>query len=229
MAKVEPAHQKWAQFDWNWRFGDQNNVRWSKKLSLTERGYFFLEIDKTCQKSFVQSIFILSPIMAKVEPAHQKWAQFDWEWRFGDQNNVRWLKKLNLIERGYFFLEIDKTCQKSFFQSIFILSTIMAKVEPAHQWWAQFDWKWRFGDQNYVRWLKKLSLIERGYFFLEIDKTCQKSFVQSIFILSTTMAKVEPAHQWWAQFDWIWRFGDQSNVRWSNTLSLIERGYFFWK
>ena len=61
MAKVEPAHQKWAQFDWNWRFGDQNNVRWLKKLSLIERGYFFLEIDKTCRKSFVQSIFLFYP------------------------------------------------------------------------------------------------------------------------------------------------------------------------
>ena len=57
MAKVKPAHQKWAQFDWNWQFGDQNNVRWSKKLSLIERGYFFLEIDKTFPKTFVQSIF----------------------------------------------------------------------------------------------------------------------------------------------------------------------------
>ena len=41
MANVEPAHQKWAQFDWNWRFGDQNNVRWSKKLSLIEADTFF--------------------------------------------------------------------------------------------------------------------------------------------------------------------------------------------
>ena len=57
MAKVEPALQKWAHIDWNWQFGDQNNVWWSKKLRLIERGYFFLEIDKTCPKSFVQSIF----------------------------------------------------------------------------------------------------------------------------------------------------------------------------
>ena len=71
MSNVEPAHQQWAQLDLNWRFGDKNNVRWSKKLSLIERRYFFLEIDKTCPKWFVQSIFILSPIMAKVEPAHQ--------------------------------------------------------------------------------------------------------------------------------------------------------------
>ena len=41
MAELEPAHQKWAQFDWNWQFRDQNNVRWSKKLSLIERGDFF--------------------------------------------------------------------------------------------------------------------------------------------------------------------------------------------
>ena len=41
MAKVEPANQKWAQLDNNWQFGDQNIDRWSKKLSLIERGYFF--------------------------------------------------------------------------------------------------------------------------------------------------------------------------------------------
>ena len=229
MAKVKPAHHKWAQFDWNWRFGDQNNVLWSKTLSLFERGCFFLEIDKTCPKSFLQSIFFISSTtMAKVKPAHHKWAQFDWNWRFGDQNNVRWSKTLSLFERGCFFLEIDKTCPKSFLQSIFFISsTTMAKVKPAHHKWAQFDWNWRFGDQNNVRWSKTLSLFERGCFFLEIDKTCPKSFVQSIFFISsTTMAKVKPAHHKWAQLDWNWRFGDQNNVRWSKTLSLFERGCF---
>ena len=61
MAKVEPAHQNEHKFHWNCRFGDQNNVRWSKKLSLMERGYFFLEKDETCLKWFVQSIFLFYP------------------------------------------------------------------------------------------------------------------------------------------------------------------------
>ena len=78
MAKVERDHQKWAQLDKNWRFGVQNNVRWSKKLSLIERGYFFWKEVKTCPKWFAQSnFFISSPIRAKVEPVHQKWAQLD--------------------------------------------------------------------------------------------------------------------------------------------------------
>ena len=81
MAKVEPAQQKWAQLEKNWQFGDQNNVRWSKKLSLIDRGYFFLEIGKICAKWFIQSIFYISyPITAKVDPAQQKWAQFDGNW-----------------------------------------------------------------------------------------------------------------------------------------------------
>ena len=41
MAQVELAHKKWAKSDKNWRFGDQNKVQCSKKLSLIERGYFF--------------------------------------------------------------------------------------------------------------------------------------------------------------------------------------------
>ena len=45
MAEMEHTHQKWAQ-DLNSRFGVQNNVQWSKKLSLIKRGYFFLEISK---------------------------------------------------------------------------------------------------------------------------------------------------------------------------------------
>ena len=72
MAKVEPAQQKWAQFDWNWQSGDQNNVRWSKKLSLIERGYlFFWKKIKLVQSGSFSPFFILSPIIAKVEPAHQ--------------------------------------------------------------------------------------------------------------------------------------------------------------
>ena len=64
MAKMEPAHHKWAQFDENWRFGDQNNVRWSKNISLIERGYF-LEKDKICPMWFVRSnFFCFIPIMA---------------------------------------------------------------------------------------------------------------------------------------------------------------------
>ena len=41
MAKMEPALQKWAHIDWNGQFGDQNNVRWSKNLSLIEADTFF--------------------------------------------------------------------------------------------------------------------------------------------------------------------------------------------
>ena len=37
MAQVELAHKKGLQSDENWRFGDQNKVRFSKKLSLIER------------------------------------------------------------------------------------------------------------------------------------------------------------------------------------------------
>ena len=41
--------------------------------------------------------------MAQVELAHKKWAKSDKNWRFGDQNKVLCSKKLNLIERRYFF------------------------------------------------------------------------------------------------------------------------------
>ena len=72
MAKVEPAQQKWAQFDLNWKYGDQNIVRWSKKISLIERRYiFFCKKIKLVQSGSFSPFFILSPIMAKVEPAHQ--------------------------------------------------------------------------------------------------------------------------------------------------------------
>ena len=41
MAKVEPAYHKRAELEKNWQLRDQNIVRWSKNLSLIERGYFF--------------------------------------------------------------------------------------------------------------------------------------------------------------------------------------------
>ena len=58
----------------------------------------------------------------------------------------------------------------------------MAKLEPAHKNEPKIPLKiddlvtkTMFGDR------KKLSLIERGFFFLEIDKTCPKWFVQFNF------------------------------------------------
>ena len=39
MAQVELAHKKLAKSYKNGRYGDQNKVWWSKKLSLMERGY----------------------------------------------------------------------------------------------------------------------------------------------------------------------------------------------
>ena len=61
MSKVEPAHQQWGQFDWNWRFGDKNNVRWSKKLSLIERGYFFWKKIKLVQSGSYSQFFLFYP------------------------------------------------------------------------------------------------------------------------------------------------------------------------
>ena len=43
------------------------------------------------------------------------------------------------------------------------------------------------------------------------------------------MAQVELAHKKWAKSDENWQFGYQNKVRCSENLSLIERGYFFWK
>ena len=65
MGQVEIAHKKWAKMDWNWRFGDQNKVRGSKKLSLIEREYF-LKIGKNVSKMARSALFffILSQTMA---------------------------------------------------------------------------------------------------------------------------------------------------------------------
>ena len=87
-------------------FGDQKiKLHWASADT-------FLEIDKNLSK-MVRSVhfFILSPIMAKVEPAQHNEHKFQWNWRFDDQNNVRWSKKISLIERRYFFRKKIKLVQ----------------------------------------------------------------------------------------------------------------------
>ena len=61
MAKVETAHQKRAQFDRKWQFGDQNIVRWSKKLSLIERGYFLWKKRKLVRSGWFSPFFLFYP------------------------------------------------------------------------------------------------------------------------------------------------------------------------
>ena len=144
-------------------------IWWPKQGSVIEKvqpdraRIIFLKKDKTCPKWFLQSIFfILFTTTAKVEPDNQKWAQFDWNWQFGDQNNVRWSKRLSWSSADTFFEKEINFVQSGLLSPFFILSTTIAKVEPVNQKWAQFDWNWQFGDQNKVRWSKMLSLIERG-------------------------------------------------------------------
>ena len=148
---------------------------------------------------------------------------------------VWWPEQCSVIEKvkphraRILFLEIGKTCPKWFVQSILF--------------YYQLGLKWRLPTKLTqiplkltIWWPKHCSVIEKVHprrariLSLEKDKTCPMWFVLSIFyILSATMAEVEPAHQKWAQFDWNWRFGNQNKVRWSKNLSLIERKLFFWK
>ena len=91
-------------------------------------------------------------------------------------------KKLSLIERRYFFGEKIKLVQSGSFSPFFYFTPTMAKVEPAHQintnstkltiWWPkQFSL------------IEKLSLIERGYIFLEKKiKLVQSGSFSSFFL-----------------------------------------------
>ena len=109
--------------------------------------------------------------MAQVELAHTKWAKSEKNWRFGDQNKVQFSKKIKPHRAQILFWKLVKTCPKSFaLQNFFTI----AQVELDHKKWAKSDNNWRFGDQIKVRCSKKLSLIERGYFFLKIGKNVSK-------------------------------------------------------
>ena len=50
MAQVELAHKKWAKSDKNWRSGDQNKVRLSKKVKPHRARILFWKIGKNVSK-----------------------------------------------------------------------------------------------------------------------------------------------------------------------------------
>ena len=127
---MEPAHffqkwamakiQKWAQFEIDvlvtkTMFGDR------KSKASSSADTWFLEIDKTCPKSFVQSIFLFYP---------QLWLK----WSLSTKNEQNLIEIDNLATKTLFgdqeikasssadtFLEIGKICPRWFVQSIFYL------------------------------------------------------------------------------------------------------------
>ena len=89
MAQVEHAHKKWAKSDQKWRFGDQNKVRWSRKLSLIERGYF-LKIGKhVSKKTRSAQLFLFYP---------QLWLK----WSLPTKNEQNWSKIDDLVTKTMF-------------------------------------------------------------------------------------------------------------------------------
>ena len=169
MAQVELAHRKWAKSDENWR-----SIWWPKQSSVFKKvkphraRILFWKSVNTCPKWFALPIFsTLSPAMAQVELAHKKWARSDENWRFGYKAKVRCSKNLSLIERGYFFLKIGKNVSKMVNSAQFFLTypqlwlkwSLPTKNEPDR---TKID---DLVTKTKVRCSKKLSLIERGYFF----------------------------------------------------------------
>ena len=119
-------------------------ICWPKQSSMFEKvkphraRILFWKSVKTCLKWFaLPNFFILSPTMAQVELAHKKWAKSDKNWRFGDQNKVRFSKKLSLIEHGY-SLKIGKNVSKmvrsaqffSFYPQLWLKWSLPTKNEP---------------------------------------------------------------------------------------------------
>ena len=108
MAKVEHTYQKKAHFYKNWRFGVQNNVRWSRKLSLIERGYFFGNNWKLVKNGSLILFFLFPP---------QLWLN----WSLHIKNEHNWTKIDDLVTKTMFrgrrssdtFLEIGKNLSKT--------------------------------------------------------------------------------------------------------------------
>ena len=210
---MEPAHKKWAHLDWKWRFGEKTQCSVIEKVKPDRARILFFEKNKTCPKWMVQTILlILSPTRAQMEPAHKKWAPLDWNWQFVDQNNARWSKKWSLIERGYFFLEIDKTCPKSFVKSIF-LSPTRAQMEPAHKNWAQLDWNWRFVKKKQCSVIEKVKPDRARILFFEKIKTCPKWMVQTIFLF-------------YPQLGLKWSLPTKNELHWTEIDELLTKTMF---
>ena len=137
MAQVEHAHKKWAKSDQKWRFGDQNKVRWSRKLSLIERGYF-LKIGKHVSKK-TRSVncfyFILN--YGSSGACSQKMSQI------GLKLAIWWPKQSSVIEkikphRARILLKIGKHVSKKtrsaqlflFYPQLWLKWSLLTKNEP---------------------------------------------------------------------------------------------------
>ena len=144
-------------------------IWWPKQCSVFEKvkphraRILFWKLVKTCPIRFaLPNFFILSSTMAQVELAHKKWAKSDENWRFGYQNKSSVFEKIKPHRARILFWKLVKMCPKWFALHNFFT---IAQVELDHKKWAKSDNNWRCGDQIKVRCSKKLSLIERGYFF----------------------------------------------------------------
>ena len=84
MAKVEPAHQKCAELDYNWRFGHQNNVRWPKKF-----GYFFGNRWKLVRNGSFSPMFLIHT---------QLWLK----WSLSTKNEHNWTTIDDLVTKTMF-------------------------------------------------------------------------------------------------------------------------------
>ena len=162
----------------NWRLptkmsqiGLKLTIWWQKQCSVFEKvqphraRILFWKSVNTCPKCLAPPIFyVLSPTMAQVELAHKKS-------QIGLKLTIWWLKQCSVIEKvqphraRILFWKSVNTCPKWLTPpNVFNLSPTLDQVELALKKWTKSNQNWRFVDQNKIRWSKKLSLIEQGYF-----------------------------------------------------------------
>ena len=182
---MELAHKKWAKSDENWRFGYQNKVRFSKKLSLIERGYFFRKLVKTCPKWFaLPNFFISTPTVAQVKLAHKKWAKSD------KKLTIWWPKQSSVFEKikphraQIIFGKLVKTCPKwlappNFFY--FILNSGWSETCP--QKMTQIKPKLTIFCIKQSSMFEKVKPHRARILFWKSIKTCPKGFALPKFLL----------------------------------------------